>query len=68
MNVAAFVLERARREPDAVAIHFPVGRHEGGGVRYALAVAAPGSAAASAYPRSRQKATVPRQLRHVRPE
>ena len=35
MNVARFVLERARTEPDAVAIHFPVGRREGGRVRYA---------------------------------
>ncbi len=26
MNVASFVLERARTEPDAAAIHFPVGR------------------------------------------
>ncbi len=35
MNVASFVLERARREPDAVAIHFPAGRREEGRVRYA---------------------------------
>ena len=35
MNVASFVLERARQEPDAVAIHFPSGRGAGGKARYA---------------------------------
>ena len=35
LNVASFVLERARKEPDAPALHFPVGRREGGRVRYA---------------------------------
>ena len=35
MNVASFVLERARDEPDATAIHYPDGRRAGGRVRYA---------------------------------
>ncbi|MDJ0869594.1 MAG: fatty acid CoA ligase family protein [Myxococcota bacterium] len=44
MNVASFVLERARAEPEATAIHFPVGRpgrdtaeqrRDAAGVRYA---------------------------------
>ena len=35
MNVASFVLDRARTEPDAPAIYFPAGRREGGRVRYA---------------------------------
>ncbi|MFT5441380.1 MAG: acyl-CoA synthetase (AMP-forming)/AMP-acid ligase II [Myxococcota bacterium] len=34
MNVATMVLERARSEPDAPAIHHPVGRDAGGAVRY----------------------------------
>lgn len=35
MNVASFVLERARHEPDAIAIHFPARRSAGGRERYA---------------------------------
>lgn len=35
MNVASFVLERARTEPDAPAIHFPQGRGQDGRSRYA---------------------------------
>ncbi|MEM7409339.1 MAG: fatty acid CoA ligase family protein [Myxococcota bacterium] len=35
MNVASFVLERARRAPEAAAIHTPAGRGSGGRVRYA---------------------------------
>jgi acyl-CoA synthetase (AMP-forming)/AMP-acid ligase II len=35
VNVASFVLECARREPDAPAIHFPDGRRGDGRVRYA---------------------------------
>jgi acyl-CoA synthetase (AMP-forming)/AMP-acid ligase II len=35
VNVASLVLERARSEPDAPAIFFPVGRHGDGRVRYA---------------------------------
>ena len=37
MNVASFVLERARAEPDAPAMHYPVGRDADGRVRYACA-------------------------------
>ena len=37
MNVASFVLERSRAAPDAPAIHYPVGRHGDGRVRYAHA-------------------------------
>jgi acyl-CoA synthetase (AMP-forming)/AMP-acid ligase II len=37
MNVANLVLERARSEPDAAAIHFPAGRRDDGRVRYTRA-------------------------------
>nr|NIR59076.1 AMP-binding protein [Gammaproteobacteria bacterium] len=37
MNVASLVLERARSEPDAPAIHYPVGREPDGRTRFASA-------------------------------